>query len=64
MKENYQITIAYKAVITVEVKTEAKELGLKYFQQNRSFKGKHINLEDDYFKVEGVLNMDKTWNAL
>ncbi len=65
-KTNYQVTIGYRAVITVPVKAdseeEAKEKGLAEFAKSRTF-GK-CNLEDDNYKVQGCLNMDETWNAI
>jgi hypothetical protein len=64
---NYQITIGYKAVVTVSVKAknekDAKEIGLEYFKNNKSF-GKKASIEDDTFKVDGTLDMDATWNQL
>jgi len=66
--ENYQVTIGYKAIITVSVKAnseqEAKDLALKKFeiQKDKMFKTDHVFLEDDNFKADGVLNMDETWN--
>lgn len=67
MKTEYQITIGYRAVVTVTVKAEsedeAKKLGLDYFRDKRNF-GAKANIEDDSYKVDGILNMDNTWNAL
>jgi|CXWL01.1.fsa_nt_gi hypothetical protein len=64
---NYQITIGYKAVITVDVKAEnefdARKIGLKEFkeQTRRAWKRKNITLHDDNFKVDGCVDMDATW---
>ena len=69
MKTEYQVTIGYKAVLTVAVKAdseqEAKKIGVDVFSNDRQkmFKGK-CTLEDDSFEAHGVLNMDKTWNNL
>jgi len=66
--QEYQITFGYKAVITVNVKAEseaeAREKGLKKFESVRVAVSKKASLEDDSYKVDGVLNMDETWNAL
>jgi hypothetical protein len=68
---NYQVTIGYRAVITVSVSADseesAKDKGLSKFIENERkkwFKRQDINLEDDTFGVKGVLNMDETWNTL
>ena len=68
MKTNYQITFAYKAIITIDVnsidedqaKKEATEILKK--SRNKMFRSKYISLEDDNFKPNGILNMDETWN--
>ena len=64
---NYQITIGYKAVITVDVKAsdekEAKDIALKKFKEQRDkINAKTIHIEDDNFKADGCLDMDATWN--
>ncbi len=66
-KTNYQITIGYKAVITVSVKAEneeeAKKKGLDLFKDKFQRSGsERINIEDDNFKVDGIVDMDRTWN--
>lgn len=66
---NYEITIGYKAVITVDIKAnseqEAKEKAINEFVKNRDkmFRSK-VDLQDDTYKVHGVLDMDETWNML
>ena len=66
---NYDITIGYKAVITVAIKAnseqEAKERAINEFVKARDkmISGK-VTLNDDTFKVHGVLDMDETWNML
>lgn len=66
-KINYQLTIGYKAVITVNLKAEneeqAKKLALEEFEKYRHY-GNKCDIQDDSFNVYGVLDMDKTWNAL
>lgn len=66
-KINYQATIGYKAVITVSIKAEneeqAKKIALEEFEKYRHY-GKKCDIQDDNFNVYGVLDMDKTWNAL
>lgn len=65
--KNYQITIGYKAVITVNLKAEneadAKEKALEKFAdaKDKIFK-RGIELEDDNYKADGCLDMDATWN--
>lgn len=66
--KNYEITIGYKAVITVSVRagneTNAKKIGLAEFTKNGrgSFKGKKVQLQYDNYKVDGCVDMDATWN--
>lgn len=66
-KTDFQVTIGYKAVLTVNVKAdteeEAKTKSMKEFENYRHF-GKNINIEDDNYKTQGVLNMTETWNML
>lgn len=68
--KNYQITIGYRAVITVDVKCkdeqEAKEKGKEIFENEKQkmFKKKNICLQDDNYDSYGVLNMSKTWDML
>lgn len=67
MKINYQITIGYKAVITVDVKAdneeEAKEIALSKFhkQKNKIFSSS-VHIQDDNYNAYGILDMDATWN--
>jgi hypothetical protein len=63
----YQITIGYRAVITVEVKAsdekEAKAIALQKFTNRKDkFFGKGIFLADDNYKADGIVDMDATWN--
>lgn len=66
---NYQITIGYKAVINVSVKAEnekdAKEIAINLFkeQKDKMFR-RGVELSDDNFKADGVLDMDATWNLV
>lgn len=65
--KNYQITIGYKAVITVQVKAsdeiEAKDIAVKKFDQSkRKMFTNSIVLQDENFKADGCLDMDATWN--
>ena len=67
----YKITIGYKAVISVDVKAkneaEAKEKATKIFNDSvrtKPYKNKDVILEDDTFKVDGVVDMDRTWDIL
>jgi hypothetical protein len=65
--ENYEVTIAYKAILTLNVKADSKEEAEKLAQErfkNREFKDKRIEVVDDNFSIEGVLNLDKTWGQL
>jgi hypothetical protein len=64
---NYQATIGYKAIITIQVKAEnekeAKEMALEIMKQQRDkISNRKVHLEDDNFKVDGILNLDETWN--
>jgi hypothetical protein len=69
-KTNYQITIGYKAVICVDVVAEnekdAKEIALADFKHamEKAFKTRNVHLQDEYYKADGILDMDATWNAL
>ncbi|MFA5195585.1 MAG: hypothetical protein WC401_07285 [Bacteroidales bacterium] len=68
MKTNYQVTFGYKAIITIGVKAEneeqAKKEATEILKSNRDkmFKANNIDLQDDTFKPDGILNMDETWN--
>lgn len=66
-KTEYQVTIGYKAVVSVNVKAdneeEAKKKAMDYFNDYRHF-GNSANIEDDNYAIEGCLNMTKTWNML
>lgn len=70
MKKNYQITIGYKAVITVDVKAadeiKAKELAMKNFNKERErwFKVSGVLLQDDTYKADGIVDMSNTWDNL
>lgn len=71
MKTNYNITIGYKAVITINVKAdneaEAKEAAKKIFEdtvRKKPYQNSKVVLEDDTYKVDGILDMDRTWNQL
>ena len=65
---NYQITIGYKAVITIDLQAineeEAKKAAIKIMsdQRDKMFKKKGVQLQDDNFKADGILDMDATWN--
>lgn len=66
---NYQITIGYKAIISISIKAnseqEAKEKAINEFVKNRNkMLTNKITLEDDSFKVNGILDMDETWGML
>lgn len=68
-KIKFQCTVGYKAVICVDViaenEAEAKSMALKEISkmQDRAYKGKVV-LQDDNYKIDGILNMDETWNIL
>lgn len=68
---NYQITIGYKAVICIDVKAkseeEAKEKAMKVFNdtvREKPYQNSKVALQDDTYKVDGVCDMDNTWNML
>ena len=65
--KNYEITIGYKAVISVSVKAadekEAKDIAVKKFANKRGkLNGGGIQIQDDNFKADGIVDMDATWN--
>jgi hypothetical protein len=66
---NYSVTIGYRAVIEVNVKAESEEdarvLALKELEKMRGrIASRNLNLNDDYYKTAGVLNMDESWNMV
>ena len=66
---NYQITIGYKAVICVNIKAsdekEAKDIAINKFAKKKDkIFGNGIELQDDNFKADGILDMDNTWVIL
>lgn len=66
-KTNYQVTFGYKAVLTVSVKADNETDAKKQAEQimkNGIRLDKRINLEDNSYSSDGILNLDKTWNAL
>lgn len=69
--KNFQVTIGYRAVINVDVKAateeEAKKKALQLFnekERGKWFSRQDINLQDDTYGTQGVLNMDETWGML
>ena len=66
---NYQITIGYKAILTIDVKAEnekeAKEIAMDRMKTVLVKIGgtKGVALQDDNFKADGILDMDATWNS-
>ena len=68
-KTNYQVTIGYKAVICVNVQadneSEANKKALETFdKQQAKMNGKSVEIQDSTYKVDGVLDMDATWNMV
>lgn len=67
MKTNYQVTIGYKAIITIDVKAENEEQAKKMALEKMRHASDRmitntVTLGDDNYKVDGILNMDETWN--
>jgi lipase chaperone LimK len=66
-KKEYQVSIGYKAVIQVTVKSEdaekAKLDALDYFRQYEHF-GNKSEILDSNFGADGVVDMDATWNMV
>ncbi len=65
--KNYQITIGYKAIVCVDVKAsdekEAKDIAIKMFAKKKNkIYGNAIQLQDDNYKADGILDIDATWN--
>lgn len=69
-KTNYQVTIGYKAVISIDVMSEsekdAKEYAVELMkkQRDKMFRISGFDLQDDNFAAHGIENMDETWNML
>ena len=67
MKE-YQATIGYKAVICITVKAETvEEAKIKALEKFKKSKAKSFNgceLQDDLFGVNGIVDIDMTWNMI
>lgn len=64
---NYQVIIGYRAVILIDVKAEnekeAKEKAVKMLEERKDkIYTRNIQLADDNFKANGVVDMDATWN--
>ena len=70
MSKNYQVTIGYTAVISIDIKADdetlAKKQALEIFKKARDkmIGVSHISLNDDSYNAYGILNMDETWNKL
>jgi hypothetical protein len=67
-KTNYQVTFGYKAIITIDVKSDSEGDAKKQateilkISRDRMFRANDVTLQDDNFKPDGILNMDETWN--
>ncbi len=64
--KNYEITIGYKAVISVSVKAsdekEAKEIAIKKFANKKGkINSGGVSIQDDHYKADGIVDMDATW---
>lgn len=66
-KINYQITIGYKAIVQIDVKADneedAKKQALEYLKSFEHF-GNKSDIADSNYKVDGILNVDETWNMV
>jgi hypothetical protein len=69
--ERFEVTISYRAVITVDVKAdseeEAREIALEKFktkERKKWYQRNDINLQDDNFKASGSMNMTESWDML
>ena len=68
-KTNYDLTVGYKAVLSIKVKAgtidEAKKIGLDEMKKmQKRISSAKIVLQDDTFKIDGVVDMDASWNIL
>jgi putative cell wall-binding protein len=67
---NYEITIGYKAVLVIKIKAidekQAKEKALEAMKkvQDKINSVKEVSISDDNYKVDGILDMDETWNMV
>lgn len=68
---NYEVSIGYKAVITIHVKADSEEAArkealeiFKNKERKKWYNTKNVNLQDDSFTDYGVLDLDETWNSL
>jgi len=69
MKTNYEVTIGYTAVLTVAIKAnsekEAKEKAEEIVKRRRDkIAGEGLTLQDDNFRADGIIDMDRTWLKL
>lgn len=64
-KTEYQITVGYHAILTFMVKCEnedeAKKIALEKINGKGIYEG---NIENETYAVDGVLNLDRTWNII
>lgn len=68
-KTHYCLTVGYKAVLSINVKAdsieEAKKLGLEEMKKvQKRISNNKTDLQDDNFKIDGVVDMDASWNIL
>lgn len=66
---NYEVTIGYKAVISINVKAESEEdakvMAVDIMRQRRDKMPNYkCFIQDDNFEADGIINMDATWNQL
>lgn len=70
MKKNFQITVGYRSVINIDVKAhteaEAEKLALEIIktEKGKMFRSGKMQLQDDRYAADGILNMDETWYQL
>jgi hypothetical protein len=64
-KTDFQVTVGYKACVCFSIKAETEEEARKKAIDIVRDKGIYEgDMQDEWFKVAGVLNMDDSWNMV
>jgi hypothetical protein len=65
MKTNYEVTIHFQALLSVQIKANSEEEAKEKARNLVASKGiyaKNVSVQDNELKVAGALNMDDSWN--
>jgi hypothetical protein len=69
MKTNYQVTIGYRAIVTVDLATETEDEANKiaydlFDKATGKMVDRKIQIIQEKIEVAGIVNMDKTFHSI